>query len=86
MRCYKCGKFASKFQLRGGKHRNCKSILTSKKIFLDRIQNLVKNLIVDNVNYKTGYYFDKPIFKFKEDTIERGRYILEEIENTKHLI
>ena len=51
-----------------------------EKLFLDRIKMLITNLLIDNINYKNSFRGD-----FKADTIERAKYILEEIEKTEHL-
>ena len=48
--------------------------------FINRIKSLITNLLIDNINYKNSFRGD-----FKADTIERAKYILEEIEKTEHL-
>jgi len=59
-----------------------------EKVFLDNVMNLVKNMFVDNPNYTNGYYLkdEGSVSDLIADTQERGRYALEEIEKTKHLI
>ncbi|MFA5395441.1 MAG: hypothetical protein WC346_05405 [Methanogenium sp.] len=57
-----------------------------EKVFYDHIFSLIKNLLIDNINYKTCYYSDKSVYDLKEDTKERSNYILAEMEKTKHLI
>jgi len=56
------------------------------EVFYNRIEALIKNILVDNINYKNGYYNEKSLHTFKKDTIERSKFILEEMEDMKHLI
>jgi hypothetical protein len=56
------------------------------QLFHDDITRAIKNLLIENVNYRNGYYIGKSTFDFQRDTIERANYILEKIEKEKHLI
>lgn len=76
----------SKFQSLGNKHRNCDDILTPEKLFINRISTLIRNLLINNPNYEGKYGAERSKFDLLQDTKERANYILEEIENTKHLI
>lgn len=53
-------------------------------IFLENIKALIRNLLIENPNYKNGYYAKGN--NYIEDTKERARYILERIEQTEHLV
>lgn len=102
VRCYKCGKFigpkslGTKVEFTPDTeftkeetlfyHKNCNNIITPKRIFLDRIKLLINNLLIDNHNYKGNYFMDSSKYDLLEDTKERAKYIIEEIERTKHLI
>lgn len=55
--------------------------ISPEQEFINRIKRLITNLLIDNINYKNSYRGD-----FKADTIERAKYILEEIEKTEHLL
>lgn len=61
-----------------------------QQLFLDTIKNLIKNLLVENINYKNNYYFDASgrydYYKFREDTINRAKYILNRIDEMEHLV
>jgi len=57
-----------------------------EQLFYDRISTLINNLLIDNINYKTGYYYNRGRGKLMEDTIERATYILHEMDEIKHLI
>lgn len=65
-----------------------KTISLPEEIFLEHITTLINNLLIKNINYDNGYYHKegKYISDVIGDTKERAIYILEEIENTKHLI
>ena len=55
-----------------------------EQIFYEHIKTLIRNLLINNKNYSTGYY--QSVFDLKNDTIERAKYVLEEMEKTKHLV
>ena len=62
-----------------------------EQVFLNRINKLVKNLLIDNPNYTNRYYYqDRGLFggihELINDTKERAGYILREIDAVKHLI
>ncbi len=57
-----------------------------EQIFYDHIYNLISDLLITNVNYRNSYYHDKSILDFKNDTMERARYVLTQMDSTKHLI
>jgi hypothetical protein len=57
-----------------------------EEVFLDNLQRLVKNLLVDNINYKHYPKTGQGCLELQRDTKERGKYILSEIEKTKHLL
>ena len=59
---------------------------THEEIFYDYIYSLVINLFIDNKNYNNGYYLDKSNRELINDVKERGEYILDVMEHTKHLI
>lgn len=102
LRCYKCGKFIGPNSLGTKMefipdteftkeetlfyHKNCNKIITPKKIFLDKIKLLINNLLINNHNYRGIYFRDLSKHDLLEDTKIRAKYILEEIEQTKHLI
>jgi len=44
---------------------------------LKHIRALVNNTIVDNKNYENGYYHNQSKHELLHDTKERGKYILE---------
>lgn len=58
------------------------------EVFYNHIATLIKNLFIKNINYTNGYYpyNYEGVTKLLKDTQERGDYILEEMERTKHLI
>ncbi len=61
-----------------------------EQVFYDQIKGLINNLLIENINYKTRYYYEdycrNNTVKVIENTKERARYILEEMEKLKHLI
>ena len=64
-----------------------------EQIFLDHIKRLVKNLLIDNPNYTNDYYWNKgdgrwtyDHEKLLADTKKRAEYILEQIDETDHLV
>jgi len=65
-----------------------KNEIKSENLFVDSVVILIKNLLIDNPNYKNGYYYnnDRTIFDLIEDTKERSKYILQKIDEMKHLV
>jgi hypothetical protein len=61
-------------------------VVDPRQVYHDRISRLIRNLLIENKNYTNGYYADKPVHQFRDDTKERAQYILEEMEGMKHLI
>ena len=63
-------------------------IKSPEQIFYDDITKLIKNLLVENPNYTNGYYHKdgRNIFNLYTDTKERAKYILEKMDDWKHLI
>lgn len=64
--------------------------LSNEDIFLKAVKSLIKNLLIDNPNYKSDYYY-KPngsgmIPCLVDDTKERGNHILKEINDMEHLL
>jgi len=61
---------------------------TPEEIFLDQVNIMIKNMIIDNPNYLSGYYHEKPLglHDMIMDTRGRGEFMLAEIEKMKHLI
>ena len=59
---------------------------TSNAVFLDSVRNLINNLIVNNANNNNSYFYGQTKFDYRDDVIERGKYILEAIEGMKHLV
>ena len=61
---------------------------TDAEAFIEHIKTLIKNLLINNVNYTNRYYYklNFAIDELIKDTKERGRWVLEQIEQTKHLI
>jgi hypothetical protein len=58
-------------------------------VFLAHIKSLIRNLLIDNVNYTNSYYWSSGSFdshKFITDTKKRAEYILEQIDETDHLV
>jgi len=58
-------------------------------VFLNDVRTLITNLLIDNPNYKNGYYVKDGYSSFStllEDTKERANYILERISQIEHLI
>ena len=49
-------------------------VMDSKKI-----ERMIKDLLIENPNYKDGYYFNKGSFDVITDVKERANYILNEI-------
>lgn len=65
--------------------------LNPSEEFLDHIVTMIKNLLMDNVNYTNGYYHGlkfphNGIDEMIRDTKDRAKHILDHIEATKHLI
>lgn len=66
--------------------------INPEEIFYNHIKKVITNLLIDNPNYKNGYYHYEgcPGSGMKgdllKDTKEHASYILKELENTKHLI
>jgi hypothetical protein len=59
--------------------------LQPEQIFYDSLYTLIKNLIIENKNFEEIYsraYCDPDHFDIKE----RGKYILDKMEEWKHLI
>ncbi len=63
---------------------------TPEEIFLNDVRSLIKNLLIDNPNYKGDYYFQESdimnTLKLMKDTKERAAYILERIDRIEHLV
>lgn len=57
-----------------------------EQLFYDNISKLIKNLFIKNVNFKNGYYNGKSQYEFEKDIKEMAQYILDEMEQQKHLI
>lgn len=63
-------------------------------IFLKDVRTLITNLLIDNPNYKSDYYFkdnnshfnENNTMKLIKDTKDRAKYILERIDSIEHLI
>ena len=60
--------------------------LSPEKIFLDAVSKTIKNLLINNPNYTNNYYDKKNAWDVIRDTKERASFILEKIEEIKHLI
>lgn len=66
-----------------------KTALRPEDIFYNRIYRLIDNLLIKNKNYDNSFYRGNsmyPTTSLLEDTKERAKYILEEMENMKHLL
>jgi hypothetical protein len=69
-----------------------KTQLPPEEIFLESIKTLIKNLLINNPNYKNNYYFQNShsdtynTLKLIDETKERSQYILEKISDWEHLI
>jgi len=61
---------------------------TPEEIFLDQVNSMVKNFFIDNPNFKSGYYYGDNILKSDiiKDVNSSAKYMLEKIEEMKHLI
>lgn len=51
-------------------------------VMAEELERLIKNLLIENPNYINGHYINdgsgvSSFYRFKDDTIERGSYILE---------
>jgi hypothetical protein len=63
-----------------------------EEYFLDHINTLIKNLFIENINFKNRYYEKTFGYSFeainaiKDSVKNSAEYILGEIERTKHLI
>lgn len=61
-------------------------------VFLDHLKTMVKNLLINNSNYTTGYYYDLQktrgigLDEMIRDTKDRANHILEYIEMADHLV
>ena len=59
-------------------------------IFYDKLKTLITNLLISNKNYTNGYYsnhsWDHDVHGLVRDTQERARYILNTMDEIKHLI
>lgn len=65
-----------------------KKQIAPEDIFLNEIKTLIRNLLIDNPNYKNHYYsYDYTGLSLMiTDTKDRANYILERIEHIEHLI
>ena len=61
---------------------------TPEQIFLDSVNNMVRNFFIKNPNFSNGYYYDEGMMKSDiiKDVNRSAEYILEKIEDMKHLI
>ena len=57
-----------------------------EQVFYSHTATLIKNLFIDNVNYTNGYYSRLSYFELISQFKEKARYILETMEDEKHLI
>jgi len=61
-----------------------------EQVFLQHIKVLIRNLLINNKNYRNGYYATgfggHDYIELLNDTKERAKYILDEIEKTEHLL
>jgi len=55
-------------------------------IFLDSVKSMIKNMLIENPNYKTDYYYKDNGGDLLEDTKERAKYILAKIDEWEHLV
>ena len=55
-------------------------------VFLDSLKTMINNLLIENPNYKTDYYYKDGGGDLLTDTKERATYILEKIDEWEHLI
>jgi hypothetical protein len=63
-----------------------KKKIKPNQLFYDDVVRLITNLLIDNVNYRNGHYANKSAYELRVDVIERSKYILEKLEQEKHLI
>ena len=54
------------------------------EVFIESIKNLVNGLLIENKNYKTGYY--DSTWEMSAAIREQGEYIIEKIDDWKHLV
>lgn len=59
---------------------------SSEEIFLDHITSLIQKLLIDNKNYRNGHCTSMSSWDAIDYIKRNATYILNEIENTKHLI
>jgi len=60
-------------------------------IFLNSVKSMIENLLINNPNYKSDYYFNGgedtlDTLKLMNDTQDRARYILKKIKEWDHLV
>lgn len=60
--------------------------ITPEKLFVDNLSYLIKNLFLDNKNFSNNYYHRQTKDELLKDVQDSARYILGEIERTKHLV
>ena len=64
--------------------------LSPEDIFLMDVKRMIRNLLIDNPNYKSDYYFKESdtmnCLKLMRETKERAQYILNRIDEIDHLI
>ncbi len=67
-----------------------RNIPSPEDIFLLDIKRMIKNLLIDNPNYKSDYYFKESdtmnCIKLMRETKDRAQYILNRIDEIDHLI
>jgi hypothetical protein len=51
--------------------------ISREEVFLEHITKLIRNLLIDNPNYKGNYYSKMYWLDIIKDTKERANYILE---------
>ena len=63
-----------------------KKSISESELFLRDINGVIKNLLITNINYSNNYYSSEDIWEFMKDTIERAKYVLNRIDQLKHLL
>lgn len=57
-----------------------------QELFIDNINTLINNFFIDNINWRSGYYYKMSMSEIKDVIKGQAKYLLEFIDNTRHLV
>jgi len=62
-----------------------RKITPPEDVFFNSVASMIKEILIDNVNYKTGHYHETGNCMIS-DTKARAQWVLDKMDDWKHLI